>query len=31
MTVKVTVDGNMSDQIPSVYAGLQVQETIEWE
>jgi len=31
MTVKVTVDGNVSEQIARIYAGLQVQEIIEWE
>ena len=31
MTVKVTVYGNMSDPIASVYADLQAQEMIEWE
>ena len=31
MTVEVTVDGNMSEQIARFYAGLQVQEIIEWE
>jgi hypothetical protein len=31
MTVKVTVDGNMSKREARVYAGLQAQEIIEWE
>lgn len=31
VTVKVTVDGNMSEQIARIHAGLQVQDIIEWE
>lgn len=31
MTVKMTVDGNMSEQNARFYAGLQAQEMIEWE
>jgi hypothetical protein len=31
MTVKVTVNGNMRDKIARNYAGLQLQEIIEWE
>jgi hypothetical protein len=31
MTVEVTVDGNVSEQNASFYAGLQAQEMIEWE
>jgi hypothetical protein len=31
MTVKVTVDGNISEQIARIYEGLHVQEMIEWE
>ena len=31
MTVKVTVDGNVSEQNTRFHAGLQAQEMIEWE
>lgn len=30
MTVEVTVDDNMREQIARFYAGLQAQEIIEW-